>query len=127
MAPTFSAVDLEGNKVRLEDFKGEKVWLDFSVISCGGCKLTLDYINKDDFELTEKVKFLYINIEDGEERMKSYMEKFSIPFPVIASASEIGKEYGVNSFPSFFLIDEQGKIEEIHSGYSKEFIDRFRK
>ncbi|MBX2840673.1 MAG: TlpA family protein disulfide reductase [Flammeovirgaceae bacterium] len=125
-APPISGVDLDGNAINLKDFRGEKVLLNFSVIGCGACKMALDHINKADYRFTEKVKVLYINPEDNENRMKKFMERFPIPFPIIAGASEIGDKYRVSGYPSYFLIDEEGRIDQIKIGYSEEFIDEFR-
>ena len=88
--------------------------------------MTLDYINQDDYTLSNKIPMLYINPEDNEERMKIYREDMNIPFPVIASAEDIATAYRVNSYPRFFVINEKGIIEKIQKGYSKEFLNEFR-
>ncbi len=126
VAPEFALTNINGDTVKLSNFKGSKVLLDFSVINCGYCQKTLQHINKDDFELADKVQWLYINPEDGKERMKSYMEKLEIPFPVLTDAKTVGAQYGVNGYPTFFLINEDGIIETVQSGYSDRFINSFK-
>jgi len=126
VAPEFNGVSMEGDSVSLKMYKGEKVLLNFSAINCGYCKMALEHFNQEDYVLTDKVSVLYINPEDDETRMKTYMEKTPISFPVIAKAEDIGKKYRVNGYPIYFLIDENGMIEQIQRGYSKEFIDEFR-
>lgn len=126
LAPEFTAVAMNGNKISTSDFKGKKYVLNFSVINCGNCKLTLDYINQKNFKYNNKIPMLYINPEDDAEKMKIYMKGINVPFPVITEAKEITDNYGVNSFPRFFVIDEQGVIEKIQIGYSAAFLDQFR-
>lgn len=126
IAPTFNGITMKGDSISNRKFLGKKILLNFSVISCGNCKMTLDYINQKDYKLTDKVSFLYINPEDNQTRMEKYMKNINIPFPIIASAKDIAKNYGVNSFPRFVLINEKGVIEKIVKGYSKEFLDKFR-
>lgn len=126
VAPEFALANINGDTVKLSNFKGSKVLLDFSVINCGYCQKTLKHINKDDFELANKVQWLYINPEDGKERMKSYMKKLEITFPVLTDAKTVGERYGVNGYPTFFLINEDGIIETVQSGYSEKFINSFK-
>lgn len=126
VAPAFALTNINGDTVKLSDFKGSKVLLDFSTINCGYCQKTLQHINRDDFELANNVQWLYINPEDSKERMKSYMEKLNIPFPVLTDAKTVGEQYGVNGYPTFFLINEDGIIETVQSGYSDEFINSFK-
>lgn len=121
-APDFELVDMEGNPVRLADFKGKKVFIDFSMIRCGWCKIALDKFNTPDFSLKEGIVALYINPVDEQEYMKKYLTKNKIPFPILLEAAEVGKAYGVSGYPSFFLIDERGEIEFSGAGFDEELI-----
>jgi len=125
-APEFMLTTLNNNSLKSADFKGKKVLLNFSVISCGNCKAALDHMNTDDFILKEGIEMVYINPEDNSERLKTYKKSIDIPFQVVASAAEISQAYRVNAYPHFFLINEEGIIEKIQLGFSKEFLDEFR-
>jgi hypothetical protein len=59
--------------------------------------------------------------------MVKYRNKFTIPFPVIAEAKSVGRSYGVSGYPTFYLIDEKGVIEEAFAGYQEELINNLRK
>ena len=118
--------DAAGLEIRQVYFKGKKVLLNFSVINCGNCKQTLDYINKEDYVLTDKIPMLYIDAEDDYDQLMQYKNNIDIPYPVIASAEDIARDYKVNSYPRFFLVNEEGIIEKIQRGYSEEFLDEFR-
>ena len=126
LAPEFSGVTMAGDSLQLTDFKGQKVLLNFSVITCGNCKAALDYINDEDFQLSDEIPIVYINPEDNEAKMKIYREDLEIPFPVITSAKTVGEAYGVSSYPRFFLVDEEGVIEKVEIGFSEDFLDEFR-
>jgi peroxiredoxin len=121
-APDFELKDLEGNTVRLSDFKGKKVLIDFSMIRCGWCKIALDKFNSPEFSLKEGIVALYINPVDQQEYMKKYLIKNKIPFPVLLEAAEVGRAYGVSGYPSFFLIDERGEIEFSGAGFNDKLI-----
>lgn len=126
IAPKFEQVSMSGDTISLDKYKNRKVLLNFSVINCGYCQTVLKYINQDDYSMTDEVSVLYINPEDGEEKMKKYVKNLPIPFPIIANAKQIGEKYGVNAYPLFFLIDENGIVEKVQAGYSKDFLDSFK-
>ena len=125
-APLFKLVDMNGDSLSLSEFKGKKVMLNFSVINCGFCQMTLKHINRNNFELSDEITWLYINPEDDKERLDVYTKKLPIPFPVLINAKEIGERYGVNGYPTFFLINEEGVIETVQPGYFPDFIDKYK-
>ncbi len=122
-APDFSLEDMDGRLVKLADYKGKKVLLDFSMINCGWCKHAIDKFNKPDFEFKRNVVPLYINPVDKKDRMSKYLVKNEIGFPVLAEAKETGQAYGVNSYPTFVLIDENGVIEKTFVGFDEEMVE----
>lgn len=126
-APEFELEDAEGDLVRLSDFRGKKVLLDFSIINCGWCKIALEEFSKPDYEFAENIVPLYVNPSDSREKIDKYQSRVNIPFSVLLDAEDVGKSYGVNGFPTFYLIDETGKIEEVTQGYSDDGILNWKK
>lgn len=122
-APTFSQKDINGNIVSTQALRGKKALLVFSTINCGYCKMALDHFNRKDYQLSTDLAGVYIFPEDKTEKMSAYVQKVKIPFNTLPDAKQVGKDYGVSAYPIFFLIDEQGVIERIVSGYSEDFID----
>lgn len=92
-------------------------------VGCESCKVALDHFNRGDFKLPANVVGLYINSLDKEEKLAQYAQKVKIPFTTISTTKEIGEQYGVYAYPTFYLIDEQGVIEAVMEGYRKEFIN----
>ncbi len=126
-APAFSRTDLNGNSVSLQAMRGKKTLLVFSTINCGYCKLALDHFNKKNYQLSADLNGAYIFPEDKTEKMSAYVQKVKIPFSTIADAKQVGTDYGVSAYPIFFLIDEQGVIEKVVTGYNEKFIDSLQK
>ncbi|WP_254084056.1 peroxiredoxin family protein [Dawidia cretensis] len=126
-APVFQLRDLQGNLVDLKALRGRKVLLNFSTINCGYCKMAIDHMNRKDFALPDNVVAVYINPIDKSDRVASYAQKSHIPFPVVADARAIGTLYGVSGYPTFFLIDEKGVIQETVVGYREAFLDGLSK
>jgi peroxiredoxin len=123
-APDFRLRDLDGNWINLSDFKGKKVLLDFSMIHCGWCKIAIDEFKKPTFSFAENVVPLYLNPVDEPGKMEKYQSKVGIPFPALIDAKDVGMAYGVKGYPTFYLIDEKGKIELVDEGYSDELIKK---
>lgn len=121
-APDFVLLDKDGNSVKLSDFRGKKVLIDFSIINCGWCKIALEQFAKPDYEFAENIVPLYVNPVDSKEKMEKYVSKVNIPFQVLLDAKQVGNDYGVNAFPTFYLIDESGKIEDVVQGYYDEKV-----
>ena len=48
--------------------------------------MTLQHINRDDFELSDEIAWVYINPEDNKEKLEAYTKKLQIPFPVLINA-----------------------------------------
>ncbi|PHN04295.1 peroxiredoxin family protein [Flavilitoribacter nigricans] len=125
-APDFDLTDTDGQSVKLADLKGQKVLLDFSVINCGYCKLALEHLNQEDYELSQNLNGIYINPEDDAADMRDYAAKIPVPFPILAGAKDVGRAYGVSAYPTFFIIDEEGIIERVFLGYEKEFLESIK-
>jgi peroxiredoxin len=127
LAPDFELADLDGNTIRLSDFRGKKVLLDFSMINCGWCRIALEDFNKPDFQFANNIVPLYVNPVDTREKMQKYVSRVQVPFPVLIDAKSVGESFGVSGYPTFFLVDEFGKIEAVEVGYSDGFSSKFRK
>ncbi|MFZ0490676.1 MAG: thioredoxin-dependent thiol peroxidase [Salegentibacter sp.] len=128
-APAFSAEDQDGNTVRLEDFKGKKLVLFFyPKASTPGC--TAEACNlRDNWQSFQNKGYAIVGVSaDSKKRQQNFKDKYELPFPLLADEDKkvinaygvwgpkkfMGKEYeGINR--TTFIIDEEGKIEEVIS------------
>lgn len=63
------------------------------------------------------VVFLGIAIDDTEEKMKEFMVRYDVDFPVgLDKTTEIQKSYGLYGIPTTYFIDKQGVVNYFHSG-----------
>lgn len=122
LAPSFETVSLTGDSFSLEKYKGSKVLLNFSFINCGSCKLALRHFRRENYNLSEKINAFYLNPIDKEEDIKLYAQKKQVPYAILKAPNKIEELYGISGYPTFILIDEEGKIESISSGYSSDFL-----
>ncbi|MBN2632526.1 MAG: thioredoxin-dependent thiol peroxidase [Bacteroidales bacterium] len=128
-APMFESIDQNGNKVSLKDFAGKKLILYFyPKDNTPGC--TAEACNlRDNYEEFLKEGFSVVGVSaDSEKSHRSFSEKYSLPFPLIADTSKkILSDYGVwkekslygkkfmGTVRTTFIIDENGIIHKIIS------------
>jgi peroxiredoxin len=126
-APEFVTRDEQNNLIRLSDYRGKKVLLNFSIINCGYCMQSLEHFNREDYQISDAVVPIYINPLDSQSDITSFDKELNIPFPVAYSnPAEIAELYGVLSYPLFYLIDEEGIIEKVITGYDPAFQESIK-
>ena len=119
-APDFSLTDANGKTVRLSDFKGKVVLLDFWATWCAGCKVEIPWYVE--FQKKYHAKGLAsIGVamdEEGWEKVKPYLAEHPISYPVVVGTLDLlQKKFGLApSLPITLLIDRNGKVAESHVG-----------
>ncbi len=111
--PDFIVYDAEGNAVRLSDFFGKPIVLNFWASWCGPCKMEMPDFNEKYLELGDDVHFLMVNMTDGaQETLASataFVEQSGYAFPVYYDTEQIAAyTYGVYSLPTTYFIDAEG-------------------
>ncbi len=114
-APDFELVDLEGNKHRLSDYKGEGVFLNFWGTWCGPCKKEMPYMENQHKAFEEKgVKILAVNIAESNLKVETFRDQYGLTFPIVIDKDKSVKEaYNIVPLPTTFFINKDGKIEKI--------------
>lgn len=115
----FTLYDQYGNKHSLSEYKGKTIFLNFWATWCPPCREEMPYIdelykeyneNKDDVVILG-VSTPNVGREGSTEHVKNFLEKEKYSFPVVFDEkSPMVFEYGINAFPSTFIIDKEGYI-----------------
>jgi peroxiredoxin len=118
-APDFALKDSTGKTVKMSDYRGKVVLLNFWATWCGPCKIEIPWFM--DFEQTYKDKnFAVLGVsldEDGWEAVKPYIEEKKINYRVVIGTEQVAQLYGdVDSLPTSFMIDRQGRVAAVHVG-----------
>ena len=132
VAPEFELKDADGKTVRLSDYKGKVVLLDFWATWCGPCKIEIPWFIE--FERTYKDKgFAVIGVamdDEGWTVVKPFISDLAINYRVLGGNDKIGDLYGgIEALPTTFLIGRDGKIAATHVGLTgkDEFEDGIKK
>ena len=112
-APDFTVYDIDGKEVKLSDFFGKPIVVNFWASWCGPCKMEMPDFNEKHRELGEEVTFLMVNMTDGSRETvdiaSAFIAEQGYTFPVLYdTTSSAAMTYSVYSLPTTFFIDAQG-------------------
>lgn len=124
----FSMKLLDGSEFKLSEAKGDIVILDFWATWCGPCVRALpDYLEVMKELDSKNVRFIAVNQEEKEARIKGFLESKKLKMTVgLDPESKIGDIFGVESIPQTVIIGPDGKIEWLHVGYKTGVADALK-
>ena len=124
-APDFSLPDLSGNKVTLQQYRGNVVILDFWAIWCVPCLKSIPQM----VQIQEKYKdkglvVLGISLDDPRKlddlSLLEFKKRRKINYRILRGTEQVTDQYFRGTrleIPTLFIIDQDGKIVERHKGF----------
>lgn len=124
--PEFSFEIEKGKTVKIGDYKGKLVLINFFATWCGPCNMELPLVQK---QIWEKYKdhsefaFFVFGREEGWDILDPFKQKKGFTFPMLPDLNrEIFKKFATQSIPRNVIADENGNIIYQSIGFSeKEF------
>lgn len=113
----FKAYDYQGNEVRLYDYIGTPIVLNFWASWCPPCRAEMPHFNKVSEEYSQdELVFLMVDLVDGKretvEKGKKFIEDNNYTFTVLFDTDqEAAYTYGIRSIPSTLFIDSEGYVQ----------------
>lgn len=114
----FTLEDVEGNLIDFDSFKGKVVFLNFWATWCPPCIAEMPDIHSL-YEERDDVNFVMISLDRDPQKAKDFVLKKEFDFPIYFLRSSIPGEYSIQSIPTTYLIDKQGKIHIENHGMAK--------
>ena len=112
-APDFTLQSLDGKNMRLSDFRGKAVLLNFWATWCGPCKVEMPWFVELQKEYgPEGFQIVGVAMDDSsKEDIAKFAQDMGVNYPVLLGKEAVGDAYGgVPALPESFFISRDGKI-----------------
>ncbi len=118
-APDIIGKDINGNEIKLSDYRGKLVYIDVWATWCGPCRAEIPHLKKaEELFHGKDVVFMSVSIDNDKGRWKSMVEKDELGGVQIHNVggwgADICKKYNISSIPRFMLIGKDGKIIDVN-------------
>jgi peroxiredoxin len=126
-APDFALKSSTGENLRLSEFRGDVVMINFWATWCGPCRQEMPLLDEL-YQRYERVGFslLGVNIDDDSRKAMNMISDLGVNFPVLFdSAKEVSKLYQVNAMPVTVIVDRDGTVRYVHQGYKPGYEDKY--
>ena len=127
LAPDFSLKSSTGENLRLSEFRGDVVMINFWATWCGPCRQEMPLLDEL-YSRYQRVGFnlLGVNIDDDSGRAMDMIEELGVNFPVLFDArKEVSKLYEVEAMPVTVIVDRTGTVRYIHHGYKPGYENKY--
>lgn len=126
-APDFVLKSSSGDNLRLSEYRGEVVMINFWATWCGPCRQEMPLLDEL-YSRYQRVGFslLGVNIDDDSRRALQMVTELGVTFPVLFDErKEVSKLYDVEAMPVTVLVDRQGTIRHVHHGYKPGYEEQY--
>ena len=126
-APDFALKSSNGENMRLSEYRGDVVMVNFWATWCGPCRQEMPLLDEL-YTRYERVGFslLGVNIDDNSGKAMNMVAELGVSFPVLFdSRKEVSKLYEVDAMPVTLLIDREGTVRYVHQGYKPGYEEKY--
>ena len=131
-APDFALKSSTGENLRLSEYRGDVVMINFWATWCGPCRQEMPLLDEL-YARYQRVGFnlLGVNIDDDSRRAMQMIDELGVSFPILFDArKEVSELYAVEAMPVTVLVDREGTVRYVHHGYKpgyeNAYLDQIR-
>lgn len=118
IAPNFILTTMEGEKVELEELRGQGVFLNFWGTYCPPCVDEMPYMDNQYQDFKDRgVEILAVNVGESDLAIERFADRLDLTFPILKDKNKsVMDRYGVGPLPSTYLLDENGEVQRVLTG-----------
>lgn len=122
IAPDFTLQTLEGETVKLSNYKGKKVVINFWATWCNPCRTEMPGMQKYYEKRAEQdnVEILALNLtydDQNADHVQNFVDSYNLTFPIVLQDNDLlVNTYEVLTIPSSFFIDTEGRVQKQVAG-----------
>ena len=132
VAPDFTLRSLSGENLRLQEYRGKVVLINFWASWCGPCRQEMPILDRI-HKRYEPAGFtvLGVNVEGELDKARKIADRLDVSFPLLFDdGQQVSEDYALESMPYTVLVDRDGQVRFIHHGYKpgdeNKYIDRLK-
>lgn len=121
-APDFEATTLTGEPVRLSDYRGQVVMLNFWATWCPPCRAEMPGIQAA-YEQRQDEGFTVLAINNAEtpSQIQPFVQALGLNFPIVLdTTAELQRTFAIRGYPTSIFVDPQGTVYATHPGFVSE-------
>lgn len=121
-APDFALKSMSGNNLRLSEYRGEIVLVNFWATWCGACRDQLEALDKLHAQYRDAgLNVLGVSVDRASKRSTKLLAELRPEFPVLLDANKsVSRLYDLNDMPFAVLIDQAGTVRAVFEGFDDE-------
>ncbi len=127
LAPDFVLKSASGENLRLSEYRGDVVMINFWATWCGPCRQEMPLLDEL-YGRYQRVGFnlLGINIDDDSRRAMKMVQELGVSFPVLFDENKaVSALYKVDAMPVTILVDRDGRVRHVHRGYKPGYEEKY--
>lgn len=126
--PAFMVQDVNGKTINLQSLKGKKVFVNLWASWCPPCRREMPSIERLAKAVDKnKVVFVLLSLDDKFDKAKAFAKRQQLSLPIYYPAENLPALFNVQSIPTTFLFDEEGKLFQRTDGGDDYDTEAYRK
>jgi cytochrome c biogenesis protein CcmG/thiol:disulfide interchange protein DsbE len=116
-APDFALATPGGETVRLSDYRGQAVVLNFWATWCPPCRAEIPGMQAASAAYAGSAVVLGVDVQESGQQVGSFMAQHDMTYPVLLDpTAAVSRTYAVRALPTTYFIDERGMITAVETG-----------